>query len=57
MTDIKKKFADYAIKRTYYFTKEQDMEIKIRAARDNVKPSDVVQRAVDVYLGLDKKKK
>ena len=31
--------------------------MKVRVAHDHVKPSDVVQRAIDQYLGLNKKAK
>lgn len=47
----------HSIKRTYYLRDEQDVAIKVRAAHDHVKPSDVVERAIDQYLGLDKKDK
>jgi hypothetical protein len=45
------------IKRTYYLPEPLDMEIKVRAARDRVKPSDVVRAAIELYLGVDKKGK
>lgn len=41
----------------YYLPESVDMEVKVRAARDRVKPSDVVRTALESYLGLDKDKK
>lgn len=45
------------IERHKYLTDEDDVAVKVRAAQDHVKPSDIVHKAIDQYLGLDKKDK
>jgi hypothetical protein len=45
------------IKRTYYLPELIDMEVKVRAARDRMRPSDVVRMALESYLGLGSEKK
>lgn len=45
------------VKRTYLLSDEADVAIKIKAASDHVHPSDVVQKAVEMYCGLKEKKK
>ncbi|MGB6592216.1 MAG: hypothetical protein WBE68_11985 [Candidatus Nitrosopolaris sp.] len=45
------------IKRTYYLPEPVDIEVKVRAARDRMRPSDVVRMALESYLGLEKKGK
>jgi hypothetical protein len=49
--------AKHDIKRTFYLRDDQDVAIKKRAADDHIKPSDVVQKALDTYLGLKVPKK
>lgn len=45
------------VKRTYILPEQLDMEIKMKAVRDRVHPSDIIRLAVEQYLGLDKKDK
>lgn len=45
------------IKRTFYIRDDQDIAIKIKAAQEHIRPSDTVQKALDAYLGLEKKSK
>jgi hypothetical protein len=43
------------VKRTYVISDEADVAVKIKAANDHVHPSDVVQKAIELYCGLKKK--
>jgi hypothetical protein len=52
--------AEGEIKRTYWIYEDLDTEIKIRAARERKRYSDVVVEALEKHLGMkprDKKKK
>ena len=51
MVDISKD-----IKRTHYIRQDQDKAIKYRAIKEGIKASDVLQKALDAYLGLKEKK-
>ena len=44
-------------KRTFYLPEWMYTEVKVRAARDHVFSSDVVQKALEQYLGLVSKSK
>ena len=44
------------VKRTYFITDEIDVAVKVRAAKDHVHPSDVIQTALEEYLDLKKEK-
>jgi hypothetical protein len=44
-------------KRTFWISEETDVALKVRAATDNVRFSDVAEIAFRKYLELDKDKK
>jgi|GEM_PF-5389787 len=44
------------IKRTYFIPHSIDVDVKIRAAKDDVKQSDVVVKALELYLYSQDKK-
>jgi hypothetical protein len=52
MVDIKKD-----IKRTYFLPPSIDVEVKVRAAREGVKQSDIVRMALERYLYSQDEKK
>jgi len=45
------------VKRTYYFSEDLDMALKLRAVKDRVGYSDVVIAALEQYLGVKKSTK
>ena len=44
------------VKRTYYFSEDLDMALKLRAVKDRVGYSDIVIAALEQYLGVKKSK-
>jgi hypothetical protein len=42
------------VKRTYYFSQDLDMALKLRAVKDRMGYSDVVIAALEQYLGIKK---